>query len=268
VTTRQARIRAEVTARAKPLEQALARWLTAYGRVLAAQETKRIGATIKASTDEDRLRDELRTLLLRFGLRQAETSAQGAAKSVGQDIIIPGTLLSDAIAGKPTKIKWFWEYRNGVHQRVNDIMETTRDEVRASVRRIVQDAVAEDREPSMGEVARRIHTQFHGVEADGRIRTFSPERAAIIAQTEMGQAENTGIFEGYKASGVSEIEWLARPGSERHGSLSGKRVKVGEYFVASNGDRLRYPGDPSAPIRSTINCMCTSVAVIARRKKA
>jgi hypothetical protein len=177
VTTRQSRIRAEVTARAKPLEQALARWLTAYGRVLAAQEAKRLGAAIKASTDEERLRDELRTLLLRFGLRQATASAQGAARSVGQDIIIPGTLLSDAIAGKPTRIKWFWEYRNGVHQRVTDIMETTRDEVRASVRRIVQDAAAEDREPSMGEVARRIHTQFHGVEAHVLARARGDHRA-------------------------------------------------------------------------------------------
>lgn len=118
----------------------------------------------------------------------------------------------------------------------------------------------------MGEIARRIHTQFHGKESEGRIRVFSPERAALIAQTELGQAENLGIFEGYRTSGVEEIEWLARVGSVRHGHMDGKRVKLGEHFITRRGNRLRHPGDMAAPIGETINCQCTVRAVIHARR--
>jgi hypothetical protein len=195
-----------------------------------------------------------------------EPPAGGKPKApVMDDLAFRGTLMRDAVEGKPTKIKWFWEYRNGVVERVNDLLATTKDEVRASVRQIVAEAQSEAKVPSMGEIARRIHTQFHGREVDGRIRVFSPERAAIIAQTELAQAENTGIVEGYKATGVEEIEWLARLGSERHGHMNGKRIKLGEYFVTERGNRLRYPGDPSAPIGETINCQCTTAPVIRRR---
>lgn len=263
---RQDQTRAEVVARAKPLAVQLARLLGRLGELEAQRVLAEMGASAKArELTEAELRDELITLLSRFGIRQAASAAERSARQLGGDLAFRGTLMRDAVEGKPTRIKWFWEYRNGVVERVNDLLKTTKDEVRASVRQIVAEAQSEAKVPSMGEIARRIHSQFHGREADGRIRVFSPERAAIIAQTELAQAENTGIVEGYKATGVDEIEWLARLGSERHGHMNGKRVKLGEYFVTERGNRLRYPGDPSAPIGETINCQCTTAPVIRRR---
>lgn len=94
---------------------------------------------------------------------------------------------------------------------------------------------------------------------------FSPERAALIARTETAIAENAGIFAGYEASGVEEIEWLAmrdgRSGDRHHERMHGKRVKLGEYFTLPSGARMLYPGDSDGPIADLANCRCASRAV-------
>lgn len=41
-----------------------------------------------------------------------------------------------------------------------------------------------------------------------------------------------------------------------HADLEGHFERIGDAFPEINGDRLQYPGDPAAPLRSTINCRC------------
>ena len=181
---------------------------------------------------------------------------------------------------------------------LQQIMSGMRRDVRNSVRDLVAASVEEIPRPSIGELARRIHSSFHGAAtATGKTRgdtvrdvvpapmrgarvlpteryrltdggslyAFSPERAELIARTEMVQAENTGIVEGYKQTGVLGLEWLAyddgRTGDRQHNELKGDAVPVGDYFVTPLGNRLRYPGDPTAPIKETANCVVGDTVV-------
>ncbi|NIU03774.1 MAG: hypothetical protein GWN29_04970 [Gammaproteobacteria bacterium] len=178
---------------------------------------------------------------------------------------------------------------------LQQIMAGVRRDVRNSVRDLVSASVQEIPRPSIGELARRIHSSFHGTTtATGKTRgdtvrdvvpapmrgsrvlptqryrltdggslyAFSPERAELIARTEMGQAENTGIVEGYRATGVLGIEWLAyddgRTGDRRHNEMKGIAVAMGERFVLPDGTPMRYPGDPNAPIKHLANCRCST----------
>jgi hypothetical protein len=254
----------------------LHRWALAFSRLLARQEAGRLrelGAKAyvrkQDSADEERAKEELRRLMLRFGIRQMADAAMRETGAIGRPISIPGSLVHDAIAGKPVKLKWFWQRRGDIIERVEVESERIKNEVRESVKEIVRAGMKEPRQPSMGELARRIHEQAHG--PDG-LFAFSPERAALIAQTELAQSENTGIYEGYKEVGIEEIEWLAhrdgRSGDRHHEKMHKVRVRVGEYFTTPLGNKLRYPGDPMGPIKETISCRCTTRAVIQRRKSS
>jgi hypothetical protein len=50
--------------------------------------------------------------------------------------------------------------------------------------------------------------------------------------------------------------------------MNGKRVKVGDLFRLPSGVTMRYPGDMRAPIGETINCRCTTRAVLELKRGA
>lgn len=85
-------------------------------------------------------------------------------------------------------------------------------------------------------------------------------RAATIASTETGKAQNQGKFTQYEASNVTKIRWRAsndqftRP---THLAADGIIREMGELFP--NG--LRYPHDPDGRASEVINCRCTYTAV-------
>ena len=172
-------------------------------------------------------------------------------------------------------------------------MASVRTDVRSSVRQIISDALLEDPRPSTGEIARRIRTTFAGPPIGGTVRDivpaprsgsrvlptqrarltdggslyiFSSERAALIARTEMAQAENEGIVEGYRQSSVRGLKWLAyndgRTGDRRHNEMKGVTTPIGVPFILPDGTPIRFPGDPNAPIKHTANCRCTVAPVL------
>jgi hypothetical protein len=249
-----------------------------------ARDLSRLGPQAMLSEvrkDDDDARREierrLEQLLRAFGMQQLGEAAGGAARSAGGKWLVRPTLIEEFMRAKDV--------------RLQQILSETREQVRASVRDIIADALAEERTPSAGAIARRIRNTFHGKEGvggevmrvghdsgivlptarysteDGTLYAFSSERAALIARTELVQAENTGIVEGYRAAGVEMIEWVAYSdglsGRRRHDEMDGVRARVGELFATPLGNRLRYPGDPEAPIEETANCRCTVVAVVA-----
>lgn len=99
-------------------------------------------------------------------------------------------------------------------------------------------------------------------------------RAETIARTEGSRAAHEGIGEAFRQSvergdlqaDMLEQEWHAGPRTanarEQHQVLDGKRVKYGEAWIARDGTRLRYPGDPAAGAAHTANCRCTASTVI------
>lgn len=233
-----------IEARAKPLTGGLVLWLARYARVLLERE---IGRQVRKDDEDDRARDELADLIRLFGLRTLQGAAAGVA---GSAIVVPESLISDFLASKDV--------------RITGIMSETRDQVRNEVRRVIAEAAGEQPTPSAGEIARRLRASFSGESPDQPF-VLSPERASLIARTELVQAENTGIVEGYRATGVQEIEWLAytdgASGDRHHERLNGQKVPLGETFTTPLGNELRYPGDPDAPIEDTANCRCTVAPV-------
>ena len=147
-----------------------------------------------------------------------------------------------------------------------------------TARLILVQAATERPRPSINEISRRIRVdvgQFRGSKGQEDIESLG-NRAELIARTEAAQSENTGITEGMHAAGIDEIEWLAhtdgRSGDRHHERMNGKRIPLADsrgnnsskWFKTPKGNRLRYPGDPGAPIEDTARCRCTILPVVVR----
>lgn len=104
---------------------------------------------------------------------------------------------------------------------------------------------------------------------------YVKHRAEVIGRTEAMRAVNQGNEEAYRqaiADGTIRAEQLDRTwrtrldGRERrtHRFLNGVKAAWGEAWVTENG-QIKYPGDPDAPAKETIQCRC---AILTRIKAA
>jgi hypothetical protein len=95
---------------------------------------------------------------------------------------------------------------------------------------------------------------------------YVKHRSQVIGRTEAMRAVNQGNEEAYRQAiedgtiRADQItrEWRTRlDGRERrtHEFLNGQKRSWGDTWVTENGE-LRYPGDPEAPARETIQCRC------------
>lgn len=91
-------------------------------------------------------------------------------------------------------------------------------------------------------------------------------RSEVIGRTEALRAVHEGNEEAYRQAIESgeldadklDRKWVTRTdGRERraHLLLNGKKAKWGEPWISIDGP-LRYPGDPKAPARATVQCRC------------
>jgi hypothetical protein len=218
---------------------------------------------------------ELRRMIQLFGLRQMDSAGKRGAGLVGvQHVALPPDVLDEYFATR--------------EPYTQSILAQSAEAVQLSVRDIIEDGLRETPQPSAGELARRIRTQFHGdvggkpgpvVEEprtrgrlpatrfpvkDGVLYAFSSERAAFIARTELNIAENTGLVAQYRAVGVKRIRWLAmtgdrRSGPRKHWEMNGEERDLrGPWFVLPSGEEMPWPGWVGAPLRETANCRCSS----------
>lgn len=104
---------------------------------------------------------------------------------------------------------------------------------------------------------------------------YVKHRSEVIGRTEAMRAVNQGNEEAYRqaiAEGTIDAADLERTwntrldGRERrtHMFLNGEKRKWGEVWVTENGV-IRYPGDPEAPAKETIQCRCSLSTRIRRR---
>jgi hypothetical protein len=209
--------------------------------------TGKIGLT-KAATDKE-LEEKLLKLLMQYGLRQVDSTGRATAATLGGEWLLRPGFIDEILKTKVV--------------RVQGMMKETQALVRKALGDLSRQAAKEKPRPTMGDLARRIRTDTK------KLYAFSPERASLIARTESAQMENEARFEGMRVAGVDEIEWLAfkdgRSKKRHHEQMNGERIKVGDKFTTPLGNKLRFPGDPSAPIEDTANCRCTAVPV--RRKE-
>lgn len=109
----------------------------------------------------------------------------------------------------------------------------------------------------------------HAAERIGRVMRVNETSAIRAARTAITGAENAGRVESYRRArklGIDiEQQWMATFDQRTrlsHRELHGQHVPVGSYFVArtTTGNRLLFPGDPSAEPSEVYNCRCTLVA--------
>lgn len=255
------RQRAERRVRTGPFEDALLVWLGRYANRSVSEAKKIIesGRTpISKQVTINDLEQELRDILLKFGLQQYEISGRSSANAIGGKWIVrPEAKLA---------------YAAEIENKVRLIVDDTEQAVRDSLQKIIQDALSEFPRPPVREVARRISRQWHGPE-DGRQFLFSPARAAGIARTEIGDADVAGAVEGYVVSGVNKVGWLARSfdgksGDRRHYKMNDhkalaiediKSADSSRWFRLPSGVYARRPLDPLLPVGERVNCRCILV---------
>jgi len=120
------------------------------------------------------------------------------------------------------------------------IEESTRDMLRSTVSQAVEEGWSSD-------------DLFNAILDSG---TFSPERASLIAKTELGNAVEQGNLDGWKASGVvSGKQWLTADddlvSDECNGNQDAGVVGIDEEF----------PSGDTAPLAHPF-CRCTMIAVL------
>lgn len=100
---------------------------------------------------------------------------------------------------------------------------------------------------------------------------FNRMRSLRIARTETTTAANFGAFKAAENTDYEMTkEWISVMDDRTRGNPSDKTiggpdhwhidgVKVDQYepFVLSDGTKMQYPGDQSAPGKQVINCRCT-----------
>lgn len=104
-------------------------------------------------------------------------------------------------------------------------------------------------------------------------KNYVAYRAETIARTETLRNVHAGIEESYQQAverGDVEADQLVREwvhagrGDSRpeHVAMDGVTAKFGEPFTLPSGIRMRYPGDPQAPVSETANCRCTVATIL------
>lgn len=270
-------------ARQKSMETSLKRWLVKLGRLLTIKMGREYGlpeTELAKAPEFPEMQNELKRILLRFGLQQAGDAANEIGIGLAGKKIVSGSDIRAAIAGKPNRIKWFYELIDGVETRHKEIMQTSIDAVRQQVKEIVFQAQAEEPQLSAGGVARRIRQTIFTAPDDERMFAFSSTRASLIARTELVQAYSAGIANSYTDPAVAdpddEIEWLSHPGGGRgHDKMNGKRIKLSDmmgndsskWFRLPDGTKTPYPGWFGLPIRHTANCKCDFRKIVKPKKK-
>jgi HK97 family phage portal protein len=138
--------------------------------------------------------------------------------------------------------------------KIEGALRVTRRELRAT---LVDGLEARE---NLAQLAQRVSEVFE--DAKGA-------RAWAIARTETGRAANFANVEAYEQSHVVEGKlWLATMDAktrETHREANGQTVALEEKFTVGD-EELDYPLDPTADPSETINCRCTTTAVLREGK--
>lgn len=252
-------------ARAKPLASSLEEWLQRYARAELRDVNRKLKSGGYAAltrsvkkrltrSEIDRLDEQLRALLMRYGLAQAEESGKATARGLRQRWSIQPSLLEDIARDKENHVKLV----------LSDTVELIRESIKAQVSM----AMAESPRPSVTELGRRIREVWTGDKG-----LFSPIRAKTIARNEVAQSRALGQATAFTDIGIEVVGWLPFPndgksGKRRHWKMKGELITVkamngldpSKWFELPSGERCPYPKWMGLAAGETVNCRCNLVA--------
>jgi SPP1 gp7 family putative phage head morphogenesis protein len=213
--------------------------LAAMGKRLSKEIADKVGKAIKPSAGVKRLVseltfDELRDLAPDLADILEDMAAEGGAAALAQVI---AEITEDQLGQVSSRAVDYAAERSA--ELITDIEESSRDMVRSTVARGVEE----------GWTNERIADELEGNYA------FGSKRAETIARTETAYADIQGNLEGYRASGVvSGKEWIVAQDEmcEDCEGLNGIVVGLDEQFPDDGGD-----GPPLHP-----NCRCDILPVL------
>ena len=90
------------------------------------------------------------------------------------------------------------------------------------------------------------------------------EQAIMIASTELMGALSYSSYVSINNSGFMKKQWFTAMDEKvrpLHEELHGKTINIGDLWVFSDGNTLRYPGDDHGPDHLVVGCRCVEVVV-------
>ena len=131
-------------------------------------------------------------------------------------------------------------------ERMQKVNSTTKEEIASAI--LISSALEEDEDRS-GMLKAALAAIF--------INLIS-KKQRVIAEHEAQTSYNAGVYFGAKQVGAASKTWVSLKDAKtraEHRLLDGNTVGVSDAFNVG-GDVIRFPGDPSAPARMTMNCRC------------
>lgn len=113
--------------------------------------------------------------------------------------------------------------------------------------------------PLTAEQIGKMATAYRNRALRYRAETIGRTEAMAALHQSQDEATQQAIDRGQiNPAHVVEIWHATLDGRERdtHRAMNGQTVRRGQPFVSPSGARLRYPGDPRAPVSETANCRC------------
>lgn len=127
--------------------------------------------------------------------------------------------------------------------------------------RVIRAAAEADRpltDAQIESAVSRYRTNMLRLRAETIARTEAQRITHQASDDAYGQAVRRGDLNADQLEG----EWIATRDPrtrDSHAAMHGQRQPWGEPFISGAGNELRFPGDPEADGKETINCRCTRV---------
>lgn len=181
---------------------------------------------------------------------QWNTALSGDVLGFIRDVYVDGArIIVDALDGPDEVLigdDLVLDYLQTARNRLVNVGDETWERIVAEI------SAGQSAGESIDEIADRI-------QATGGI---TPERAQVIARTEVHAAQESGSYaQAYFVDPSAMKEWLATNDSRTrptHHAANGQRVAIGSSFTVGTS-QLRYPGDPLGGPSETIQCRCTTI---------
>lgn len=286
----------------------LAAWLKKYGKMrerevremLLRDGINRDIAFAKANPTRESMRAELERLYRMFGLQQVQASGRRWSASLGGRFKMKPEIKFMYAQEVENKVVLLFRnteqmVRDSIQRIIQDALAEFPRPTAAEVgRRIArqwhgeptQDQIERGEEAAERATAEWRRRRREGLPASPRVALarehikegerealFSPARAALIARTELADADTAGALAGFAAVDVEKARWLAKPNDGRSGERMHYKMNqhkalpviglIGadrsRWFRLPSGERARRPVDPLLPVGERVNCRCVLI---------